>query len=81
MFFEQQPDWGAPMLSLAFENSSIVDVTSTYNTYGFRLDSPITEALLILIYAVSIIAIVKFLIQPSSRILSSKPAESNHDKS
>lgn len=62
MFFEQQKGWGAPILSLAFENSSVVDVTSTYNTSDIRLDSPIIVALLILIYVGSIFAIVRFLI-------------------
>jgi hypothetical protein len=74
-FFVKEKGWGAPILSFAFENSSIVDVTSTYNNNGFRLDSPITITLLILICAISIIAIVKYLIQPSSRIFSAKPTD------
>ncbi len=64
MFFVKEKGWGAPILSLAFENSSIVDVTSTYRNDGFDLFSPIVIVILVASFALCIIAITNFLILP-----------------
>jgi hypothetical protein len=69
MFFEV--NWGAPLLSLAFEKSSIVDVTSTYRSDGFSPSSLITLAMVAIGFLVPSILIVKFL------IVSTKPKYSN----
>jgi hypothetical protein len=65
MFFEKEKGWTPPILALAYENSSIADVTSIYRSDGFSLLSPIAIALLILIYAICIVTIVKYLIKPT----------------
>ncbi len=68
MFFVQQKGWGAPILSLAFENSSIVDVTRTYWNDGFDLLSPLFIVILVALFALCIVAITKFLIIPPKAI-------------
>lgn len=42
MFFEKEPGWTAPVIALAFEGSSIVDVTATYRSDHFSALTPIT---------------------------------------
>lgn len=66
MFFEKEPTWSPPILALAFENSSIVEVTSTYRSDGFTLFSPLPIALLVALFAVCLVAITKFLIFPAN---------------
>jgi|AGTN01.3.fsa_nt_gi hypothetical protein len=62
MFFED--NWGAPVLSFAFENSSIVDVTSTYRSDGFSPSSLYSIALMFVVFLIPSIVIIKFLILP-----------------
>ena len=69
MFFEKEPGWSPPILALAFENSSIVDVTSTYRSDHLSLISPVSLATLTIIFAVCIAAIMKFLVQTPSNSL------------
>lgn len=39
MFFEKEKGWNPPIIALAFDGSSIVDVTSTYRSDGWSLFS------------------------------------------
>jgi hypothetical protein len=64
MFFED--NWGAPILSLAFENSSITDVTSTYRSDNLSLLSQAPLLLIALVSTVALIGIVKYLIAPKT---------------
>jgi hypothetical protein len=76
MFFEKEKGWTPPILALAFENSSIVDVTSTYRSDGFNLFSPISMIVLVTLFLLSSAAITKLLILPqklSDKNLKDKP--------
>jgi len=64
MFFEE--NWGAPILSLSFENSTITEVTSTYRSDGFSLFSLPSVAILIAMFVFFMIAIAKMLIFPKT---------------
>jgi hypothetical protein len=64
MFFEKNQGWGAPILSLAFENSTIVDVTSTYRSDSFSPSSLFSIVLLVIMFLIPSIVILKFLILP-----------------
>lgn len=64
MFFEESKGWGAPILSLAFENSTVTDVTSTYRSDRFSLLAPLPIALLTIGFFVLLIVITKLLILP-----------------
>lgn len=66
MFFEKEKGWGAPILALAFENSSIVEVTSTYRSDGFTLFSPLLIAILAALFVICLVAINMFLIFPAN---------------
>lgn len=66
MFFEKEKGWTPPILALAFEDSSIIDVTSTYNSDGFRLLSPLSIAVLIALFILCLVVITKFLIFPAN---------------
>jgi hypothetical protein len=48
MFFEKESGWNPPIIALAFENSSIVDVTSTYRSDGWNLLSGINLIFLLI---------------------------------
>ena len=66
MFFKNENGWMPPILSLAFENSTITEVTSTYNN-GFTLLSPTTLTVLSALFAVLIIPIRnELLVNPKS---------------
>jgi hypothetical protein len=67
LFYEQV--WhSTPILALAFQNSSVVDVTSTYRSDHFSLLSPLPITMLIVLFVLCIVAITKFLIlSPASR--------------
>jgi hypothetical protein len=67
MFFEKEKGWIVPILALAFENSSIIDVTGTYNSNHWSLLSPLPVAVLIFLFASFILVIVKFLIVPMKK--------------
>lgn len=62
MFFVKEKGWGAPILSLAFENSTITDVTSTYRSDGFDLFSSLSIIIILFSFTISIVVITKFLI-------------------
>jgi len=64
LFFEKTAGWGAPILSLAFENSSITEVTNTYRSDKFNLFSPLPITILVALFVLSVIAIAKLLILP-----------------
>jgi hypothetical protein len=74
MFFEKEKGWTPPILALAFEDSSIVEVTSTYRTDGFDIFSPILLATLFAGFALCIVAITKFLIIPPKPLTKTKKA-------
>jgi hypothetical protein len=62
MFFVKEKGWGAPILSLGFENSTIINVTSTFRNDGFDPLSPTVITILSVLFAFCIVAITKFLI-------------------
>jgi hypothetical protein len=66
MFFEKEKGWGAPIMSLAFENSSITDVTHTYRSDGISLLSPLSISVLIIFFLIFVVAIVKLLVISSN---------------
>jgi hypothetical protein len=51
MFFEKEAGWLPPVLALAFENSAITEVTSTYRSDGFEMLSPTTLIVLFSLFA------------------------------
>ena len=62
MFFENSAGWYAPILSLAFEDSTITEVTSTYRSDGFTMFSVPTIIVLVSLFAFTVFAITKELI-------------------
>jgi len=62
MFFEKTVGWGTPILSLAFENSTITEVTSTYRSDGFNLFSTLPISFFVTLFIVCLVVIIKFLI-------------------
>jgi hypothetical protein len=68
MFFEEAKGWGAPILSLAFENSSITEVTSTYRSDKFSLFTPIPLTLFCGLCVFLVIMITKFLVFPKKEV-------------
>lgn len=76
MFFEKEEGWRAPILSLAFENSSITEVTSTYRSDGFTILSPTTIIVLASLFAFLMVTITKELITSPKPT----PAEDSNDE-
>jgi len=64
LFFEKEKGWTVPILALAFENSSITDVTATYNSNHWNMLSPLPVTALIVLFTLCISLIVKCLIVP-----------------
>jgi len=64
MFFEKESTWTAPILALAFEGSTITEVTSSYRSDGFSLFSPLPIFFLITLFITCLVVIIRFLIFP-----------------
>jgi Flp pilus assembly protein TadB len=74
-FFVKEVGWNPPILSLAFENSSITEVTSTYSN-GFMLLSPTTLIVLGSVIAFAVIAIINELLRtPKSKSTSNDDSD------
>jgi hypothetical protein len=62
MFFEKEPGWTAPIFALAFENSTITEVTNTYRSDGFKMFSLTTITVFVSLLGFLVYAILKELI-------------------
>jgi len=64
MFFEEGEGWMPPILSLAFENDTITEVTNTYRKDGFRMLTPTTIIVTVSLFMVLLYVIITKLFLP-----------------